>query len=52
MYLDNCLLNSFIFAKYNKHYQNTNSKQLQLTTVYLLTLKTEGQSCAIFDILL
>jgi hypothetical protein len=28
-----------MFAKYNKRYQNVNSKRLQLTTVYLLTLK-------------
>jgi hypothetical protein len=26
-----------MFTKYNKHYQNLNSKRLQLTTVYLLT---------------
>jgi hypothetical protein len=36
-----------IFAKYNKRYQNVNSKRLQLTTVY-----SEGQSWAIFDIIL
>jgi hypothetical protein len=28
-----------MFAKYNKCYENVSSKQLQLTTVYLLTLK-------------
>jgi hypothetical protein len=27
-----------LFAKYNKNYQNVNSKRLQLTTVYFLTL--------------
>jgi hypothetical protein len=30
-----------MFAKYKNRYQNVNSKRLQLTTVYLLTL--EGQ---------
>jgi hypothetical protein len=27
-----------LFAKYNKNYQNVNSKRLQVTTVYFLTL--------------
>jgi hypothetical protein len=27
-----------LFPKYNKNYQNVNSKRLQLTTVYFLTL--------------
>jgi hypothetical protein len=28
-----------MFAKYNRRCQNVNGKRLQLTTVYLLTLK-------------
>jgi hypothetical protein len=27
-----------VISKYNKNYQNVNSKRLQLTTVYFLTL--------------
>jgi hypothetical protein len=35
-----------LFAKYNKNCQNVNSKRLQLTTVYFLTLNSH---LAIFD---
>jgi hypothetical protein len=37
-----------IFAKYNKNDQNVNSKRLQLTTVYFLTLN-DNLACAISD---
>jgi hypothetical protein len=39
-----------MFAKHTKHYQNVNSKRLQLRTVYPINI--EGQSCVIFDIFL
>jgi hypothetical protein len=38
-----------LFAKYNKNGQNVNSKQLQLTTVYFLTLNNHP---AIFDFII
>jgi hypothetical protein len=37
-----------IFTKYNKNYQNVNSKRLQLATVYFLTLN-DHLACAISD---
>jgi hypothetical protein len=47
--LDSCIVCSGIlqlFAKYNKKYQNVNSKRLHLTSVYFLTL---NDHLAIFD---
>jgi hypothetical protein len=38
----------YLFAKYNKNYQNVNSKRLQFTTVYFLTLN-DHLACVISD---
>jgi hypothetical protein len=40
-----------LFAKYNKNYQNVNSKRLQLTAVYFLTLNSHLALFFNFDIM-